>query len=598
MKRLIYTLSAFALLAACSKEPFGSDYPLSETYVAPLTIDLNASNVARAFDQDMKWVWSDSDFVWLFQDAGECYVSQLLHLGGGFFGGDVTFSTTDPTDFYFGMGSLISHSDDNATHYLTPQHGAQWTPLLRGKVENTTVSEIESVALQPLTAALEIRTWSHDKKQREGAIDATLKANKAISGRWNIVTGEVLLEKNEASISLTKDSDRFFFNLPAGVYEEGEVTLHLTIGEAIYMDIPSDGSSGSGSITVVDPKQQKMEFSLPAFELVAGKRTVLNVAMDKSRAVIKSPSMLSSFIGAHLGTATHLKFVTNSDQTSEVEFTGIISGLGAYLLLSDDGTTCEIHTSANEFYIEDDNNDNATRMCWFSKSDMPNLISLDFGDHFNTEHLEDFSIDLNKLEYLNFGDSFSTAKLRDVEYLFDGMAALKEVRFGAKFTCDKASSMAYMFRGCKALTTLDISSLDTRGVTDMTSMFENCSALETLIVGENFSTGAVTSTASMFNYCKAIKSIDPVLRKFDTSNVTDMQKMFSDCYALEGADISGFSFEKSPSVRLLFCLTGKNAEKKPIPITVSQAGYDYLSTTTEDTDIGYNGQSELKIVSE
>ncbi len=598
MKKLIYALSAFVLLTACSKEPFGSNQPLSETYVAPLTVDLNASVVARAFDQDMKWVWNDSDVVWLFQNAGECMVSQLLHIGEGYFGGDVIFSTTDPADFYFGMGSLISHSDDNATHYLTPQHGVEWTPLLRGKATNTTVEAIKSVALQPMTAALEIRTWSHDKTQRKGAISATLKAEEPISGRWNIVTGEVLLEKNEASISLTEDSDSFFFNLPAGVYEAGKVKLHLTIGEAIYMDIPIGGGSGSGSITVVDPKQQKMEFSLPAFELEAGKRTVINVAMDKSRAVIKSPSMLSSFIGAHLGTATHLKFVVNSDQTSDVEFTGIISGLGAYLLLSDDGKTCEIHTSANEFYIEDDNNDNATRMCWFSKNDMPNLISLDFGDHFNTEHLEDFWIDLNKLEYLNFGDSFSTAKLSDVEYLFDGMAALKEVRFGAKFTCDKASSMAHMFRGCTSLTTLDISSFDTRGVTNMTSMFENCSALETLIVGENFSTGAVTSTASMFNYCKAIKSIDPVLRKFDTSNVTDMQKMFADCYALEGADISGFSFAKSPSVKMLFCLAGQNAENQPIPIKVSQAGYDYLSTTTDNTYIGYNGQSGLVLQSE
>lgn len=598
MKRLIYVLSVFTLLTACSKEPFGSDQPLPETFVTPLTIDLNASAMARAFDQDMQWVWSNSDVVWLFQNAGACVVSPLLHQGEGVFSGDVIYSTSDPADFYFGMGSSISHSDDNAAHYLTPQHGVNWTPLLRGEVKNTTVSAIESVAMQPLTAALEICTWSYDKAQRAGAISAKLKADKAISGRWNIVTGQVLLEEHEAGISLTEASDRFFFNLPAGVYKAGEVTLHLTIGEAIYMDIPIGGGSGSGSITVVDPKQQKMEFSLPAFELVTGKRTVMHVAMDKSRAVIKNPSMLSSFIGTHLGTATRLKFVANSDQISEVELTGIISGLGAYLLLSDDGTTCEIHTSANEFYIEDDNDDTSTRLLWFTKDDMPNLVSLDFGDHFNTEHLEDFSIDLNKLEYLNFGDSFSTAKLSDVKYLFDGMAALKEVHFGAKFTCDKATSMAYMFRGCTALKQIDISSFDTRVVTDMTSMFAKCSALETLIVGENFSTKAVTNTSSMFENCFAIKSIDEVLRKFDTREVTNMQKMFAYCYALEGADISAFSFVKAPSVATLFCLTGQNAENKPIPITVSQAGYDYLSNATERTYIGYNGQSELKIVSE
>ena len=71
-----------------------------------------------------------------------------------------------------------------------------------------------------------------------------------------------------------------------------------------------------------------------------------------------------------------------------------------------------------------------------------------------------------------------------------------------------------MFEGCSKLMVLDLSSLDTDNVTDMSWMFEGCSSLTNLDL-------------SIFN----------------TTNVTNMKAMFSRCYKLTSLNLgSNFSF--------------------------------------------------------
>ena len=58
-----------------------------------------------------------------------------------------------------------------------------------------------------------------------------------------------------------------------------------------------------------------------------------------------------------------------------------------------------------------------------------------------------------------------------------------------------------MFWNCDDLTTLDLSSFDTRKVTDMSDMFYDCNALTTIYVSDTWSTTNVTSSSNMFSKC-------------------------------------------------------------------------------------------------
>ena len=69
-----------------------------------------------------------------------------------------------------------------------------------------------------------------------------------------------------------------------------------------------------------------------------------------------------------------------------------------------------------------------------------------------------------------------------------------------------------MFSGCESLTSLDLSSFDTRNVTNMDRMF--CS-------------------------CKSLTSLD--LSSFDTKNVTNMDGMFIFCNSMTRLNLSNFS---------------------------------------------------------
>jgi surface protein len=86
--------------------------------------------------------------------------------------------------------------------------------------------------------------------------------------------------------------------------------------------------------------------------------------------------------------------------------------------------------------------------------------------------------------------------------------------------------MKNMFYECSSLTSLDLSSFDTKSVTTMQNMFSGCGALPTLDI-THFNTANVTNMNGMFNNCKSLESID--LSKLNTDKVTDMSSMFTGC---------------------------------------------------------------------
>ena len=54
----------------------------------------------------------------------------------------------------------------------------------------------------------------------------------------------------------------------------------------------------------------------------------------------------------------------------------------------------------------------------------------------------------------------------------------------------------------------------------------------------------------MFNQCKKLKSLN--ISSFDTKNVTDMKRMFSYCEKLNNVDLSSFNIEKVANGACIF----------------------------------------------
>ena len=89
--------------------------------------------------------------------------------------------------------------------------------------------------------------------------------------------------------------------------------------------------------------------------------------------------------------------------------------------------------------------------------------------------------------------------------------------------------MNNMFASCSSLTTLNLRSLNTANVTNMSMMFYHCSRLTSLLVG-SFNTANVTNMNQMFDGCASLTKLN--LSEWNTAKVTNMNQMFYGCSTL------------------------------------------------------------------
>ena len=95
----------------------------------------------------------------------------------------------------------------------------------------------------------------------------------------------------------------------------------------------------------------------------------------------------------------------------------------------------------------------------------------------------------------------------------------------------KITDISSMFSQCESLYSLpDISQWDTKNVTNMRHMFY-CTSIFSLPDISQWDTKNVTDMKNMFYGCTSLFSL-PDIGKWDTKNVTNMSKMFYECYSL------------------------------------------------------------------
>ena len=143
--------------------------------------------------------------------------------------------------------------------------------------------------------------------------------------------------------------------------------------------------------------------------------------------------------------------------------------------------------------------------------------------------------------------------------------------------------MTRMFDGCRKMHSLDVSFFDTSLVKSMEEMFYACEELEALDVG-NFDTLQVRNMRAMFCLCSSLESLD--VGSFDTSNVNDMSNMFSGCNLLPKLDVSHFDTSKVTNMSCMF------ADCKSLS-ALDLGGFD--TSKVEDMCMMFGG-SGLKII--
>lgn len=144
--------------------------------------------------------------------------------------------------------------------------------------------------------------------------------------------------------------------------------------------------------------------------------------------------------------------------------------------------------------------------------------------------------------------SLDTSRVRDMSTMFLGLSSLASLDVSGMDT-SKVTNMSSMFDECSSLAFLDVSSFDTSHVEKMSSMFSRCVKLTSLDVSK-FNTSRAVGMTGMFSDCLSLTNLD--VSHFDTSMVTDMERMFAECESLTTLDVDNFRTSEVTDMSSLF----------------------------------------------
>ncbi len=155
---------------------------------------------------------------------------------------------------------------------------------------------------------------------------------------------------------------------------------------------------------------------------------------------------------------------------------------------------------------------------------------------------------LGKLETIEGLSNLNTSSVTTMGYMFSGCSSLKNLEVST-FDTRNVTDMSNMFSGM-SLASIDLKAFNTGNVVNMSNMFRSSSSLTNITFGTNFNTSQVTNMRGMFCDCSSLQELD--LASFDTQNVTDMQEMFENCSSLTTLDLSNFNTAKVTNMWEMF----------------------------------------------
>jgi len=196
------------------------------------------------------------------------------------------------------------------------------------------------------------------------------------------------------------------------------------------------------------------------------------------------------------------------------------------------------------------NSDNTIKM-WYNEADANGNYDITIGSN-NTIYANPSSFELfSNLTNVTSIDlsNMDTSGMTNMSNMFSDNTSLTNITFGDNFNTANVTNMSGMFKNCTILKTIDLSSFNTSNAIIFSSMFMNCQGLQNLDL-KSFNTSNVTSMLSMFYNCSSLTSLD--LSSFNTSNVERMETMFYNCSSLTSLDLSNFDTSKITDMSYMF----------------------------------------------
>ena len=197
------------------------------------------------------------------------------------------------------------------------------------------------------------------------------------------------------------------------------------------------------------------------------------------------------------------------------------------------------------------NNDNTIKM-WYNGADANGNYDITIGSN-NTIYANPSSTsglfsNLTNVTSIDLSN-MDTSGMTNMSNMFSDNTSLTNITFGDNFNTANVTNMSGMFKNCTILKTIDLSSFNTSNAIIFASMFMNCQGLQNLDL-KSFNTSNVTVMYSMFYNCSSLTSLD--LSSFNTSNVERMEGMFYNCSSLTSLDLSNFDTSKITDMTYMF----------------------------------------------
>lgn len=196
-------------------------------------------------------------------------------------------------------------------------------------------------------------------------------------------------------------------------------------------------------------------------------------------------------------------------------------------------------------------------------------------------HRKDNQINLSTMD---------TSNVEDMSEMFAG-GVLTSVDLSGLNT-SKVTNMSSMFKESLKLTNVNFGHIDTSHVTDMSHMFDmvepsysyitNNPDLTNLDVSA-LNTSSVVNMSNMFAGLKKIISLD--LSTFDTSNVEDMSWMFYRTFKLKHLNLQSFDTKKVTNMASMFAFSSTDPAGEALDIS----SFDTRSLTDASQMFGYIG---------
>lgn len=123
---------------------------------------------------------------------------------------------------------------------------------------------------------------------------------------------------------------------------------------------------------------------------------------------------------------------------------------------------------------------------------------------------------------------FQTEDVTDMSYMFAGCTSLTTLQGIELSNFSNVETMAHMFEGCTTLGSVSMNPVNTHNLRDdgMVAMFKNCSSIQTINIS-TVTTNRVTNMSELFAGCKNLTSIN--MSQFVISSNTNIDNM---CYQL------------------------------------------------------------------